>query len=99
MMPRLKKAFLTLMVIVNVVLLAALVHANMTPAQAYPYKTTDYVVMTGKLSGVNTDGLYVIDLASEKLAVWKWDKTAKRLVAFAGSTLPRDFQRAGGGRR
>lgn len=72
------KGLVVALVVVNVVLLGALVHVNMTPAQAAGFKTTDYVMVTGTM-GQGLDAVYIIDLASNKIAAFAWDKTAKRV--------------------
>ncbi|MBN1554577.1 MAG: hypothetical protein JXA11_07510 [Phycisphaerae bacterium] len=72
------KGLVVTLVLVNVVLLGALVHVNMAPARAAGFKTTDYVVVTGNM-GKGLDAVYIIDLASNKMAAFAWDKTAKRV--------------------
>jgi len=72
------KGLVVALVVVNVVLLGALVHVNMTPARAAGFKTTDYVMVTGTM-GQGLDAVYIIDLASNKIAAFAWDKTAKRV--------------------
>lgn len=67
-----------ILVVVNVLLLGALVHVNMTPARAANFKTTDYVMVTGSI-GRSLEAVYIIDLASNKIAAFSWDKTAKRV--------------------
>lgn len=86
-----RKVIIATLVCLNVGLLAALIHFNMTPAYAQPFRTTDYVVVTAKV-GSGWDALCVIDLEKQKMVVWKWDKTKKRLVPIAGRELPRDFK-------
>ena len=77
-MTNFRKGILVVLAIINVVLLAALIHVNMAPAKAYSFKTTDYVVVTGNM-GSGLDAVYVIDLASNKMAAFAWDKTTKRV--------------------
>ena len=79
-MKNVKRAILVALVIVNLGLLVGLVEANLPPAQATVFKTTNYVVVTGKVSS-SLDALYVIDLASQQMAAFTWDKTAKRMRA------------------
>ncbi len=86
-----RKLIIVALVCLNIGLLAALVHFNMTPAYAQPFKTTDYVVVTSKV-GTGWDALCIIDLEKQKLGVWKWDKGKKRLFTIAGRDLPRDFK-------
>lgn len=72
------KGLAAVLVAANVVLLAALVHVNMAPAQAAGFKTTDYVMVTGRM-GNGLDAVFIIDLASNKMAAFTWDKTNKRV--------------------
>ena len=53
---------------------------------------TDYMVITGKI-GSNHDAIFVIDVAQQRLACWKFDRALKRLVVFGrGRKLTRDFR-------
>lgn len=88
-----KRIAILLLVCLNVGLLGALIHVNMQPAQAQIFPTTNYVCVTGKI-GTGWDGLYVIDLATHKLACFKWDKTTKRIQGIGRQTrsLRQDFR-------
>ncbi len=86
-----RKVIIGVLICLNVGLLGALVHLNTTPAYAQPFRSTDYVVVTSKVAS-GWDALCVIDLEKQKLVIWKWDKTKKRLVALGGRDLPRDFK-------
>ena len=59
---------------------------------ATSFSTTDYVVVTSKV-GTDADALCIIDMQTERLAVWKWDKTNNRLQAIGGRVLKTDFGR------
>jgi hypothetical protein len=63
---------------VNLALLVGLVAVNMQPAQARPFKTTDYIMVTGMV-GQTTEGVYIIDVASRKMIGLKLDKTSKKM--------------------
>lgn len=80
------------LVLANVILLGALVHVNLPKAQAAGFKTTDYVMVTGTIER-NLDAVYIIDLASNKIASFAWDKTAKRVKGIDRvRDLSRDFK-------
>lgn len=72
------KGLVVVLVVVNVILLGALIHVNMTPTFAAGYNTTNYVMVTGNM-GKGLDAVYIIDLASNKIAAFAWDKTTKRV--------------------
>ena len=86
-----RKIIIVVLVCLNIGLLATLIHFNMTPAYAQPFRSTNYVVVTTRVSTTN-DALCIIDLEKQKLVAWKWDKGKKRLFAIAGRDLPRDFK-------
>jgi hypothetical protein len=89
------KGLVVTLVLVNVVLLGALVHVNMTPARAAGFKTTDYVMVTGTVER-NLDAVYIIDLASNQMAAFAWDKTAKRVMGIDRiRNLSKDFKDQG----
>jgi len=73
---------------VNLALLVGLVAVNMQPAQARPFKSTDYVMVTGKV-GQTTEGVYVIDIASRKMIGLTLDKTSKKMRSM--SRQPRNL--------
>jgi len=86
-----KKFAILALVCLNLALVGGLVHVNMAPAEAGLFKTTNYVVMTGHINS-DTDALYIIDLATQKLAAWRWDINQKRMVIISGRTLTKDFK-------
>jgi len=89
------KGLIVALVLVNVVLLGALVHVNMVPARAAGFKTTDYVMVSGTM-GKGLDAVYIIDLASNKIAAFAWDKTAKRIKGIDRvRELSKDFKEQG----
>ncbi len=91
-MKKAKRVVLVTLVVVNLGLLVGLVEANLPPAQAAPFKTTDYVVVTGRVSS-SLDAIYVIDLATQQMAAFTWDKTTKRMRSIGRRReLPADFK-------
>lgn len=95
-MTKTKRVVILTLVCLNMALLGLLVFLN-TPAasaQQTEFRSTDYLVVTGRV-GEDLDALYVLDLAQQKLAVIKYDKTNRQLAPLATRTLPSDF---GGGR-
>jgi len=89
-----KTWIVALLVVVNVALVAALVlHAWTPEAKAQVFRgAPDYLVITGRI-GTDWDALYIIDLKSRKLGVWRFDKTQKKLVQIRGRLLKDDFGR------
>lgn len=90
-----RKAVLITLTCLNVLLLVGLLHTNMVqPAHAQSYRTTDYVVTTATIAS-DDEGLFIINLAAKKLAVWKWDRQNNRLVPIGARDLKNDFTNAG----
>lgn len=95
-MNRTRKMILVALVALNLGLVASLVHLNTPAAHAKnpTYKTsyprTNYVVVTGRLAGV--DGLYIIDLRTRKLGAWKWNVGRKKLSPVGSRNLDADLK-------
>ena len=96
-MNRTRKMILVALVALNLGLVASLVHLNTPAANAQKnptYKTsyprTNYVVVTGRLAGA--DGLYIIDLRTRKLGVWKWNVGRKKLSPVGSRDLDADIK-------
>ena len=89
-----KQALLVALACLNAALLVALVfHAGAQPAQAQVIGGgANYLVLTVEAAQYY-DALYVLDLATRQLAVWKFDKRTNRLVFVTKRLLPRDFGR------
>jgi hypothetical protein len=91
-----KKAIIVGLVCLNIALLVAVAFvATAPPAKAQgAVAGTDYLAFTADVSS-NNKLIYVIDLGKQKMACWRFDKTARNnaggLVAFAMRELPRDF--------
>jgi len=86
-----KKTIITVMLCVNVALLAALIlTASERPAYGQ-VRGADYLVVTGEV-GTNYDGIYVLDLATRRMAGLVVDKTTRRFGPIGGGRdLTRDF--------
>lgn len=90
-MNKLKTIALVVLLGVNLALLGAVVNANLSSAQAAPYPTSNYVVVTGKTQE-SKDSLYILDLSSQRLAAWKYDLSKRQMVPIGGQRLDRDFK-------
>ena len=89
-----KRKLIAALVCINVGLLLALVlgvGTHRAEAQVIG-GGTDYLVVTGQI-GSDWDAVYIIDLRQRLLAALRWDKTHKRLTAFRGRPMLRDFGR------
>ena len=51
----------------------------------------DYLLMTGRM-GKNYDAIYVLELNSQRLAAFRFDRTSKKLVVYKGREFTRDFR-------
>ena len=83
-----------LLVCVNVGLVLTLLFApGLSTAEAQVIGGgADYMVVTGKI-GKNYDAIFVIDVAQQRLACWKFDRALRRFVTFGrGRELTRDFR-------
>ena len=96
-MNRTRKMILVALVALNLGLVASLVHLNTPSADAAKpatykssYPQTDYLVVTGRLGG--TDGLYIVDLRSRKMGMWKWNTGRKKLSALGSRDLDTDIK-------
>jgi len=89
-----KKLLIVALVCINVALLLALVlGSGIRQAKAQGFRTTDYIMLSGKIGG-GQDALYVVDLARERLIAWRYDMQRKRLIPYRGRELKRDFRAA-----
>ncbi len=79
---------------VNIALVGTLVLTNIPKVQAQqgtPFPTTNYIAVTTRVNN-DLDALCVIDLATQQMAVWKWNEGRQRLDALSRrNSLPRDF--------
>jgi hypothetical protein len=90
-----KQFIIAALVCLNAALLLALVFGAGTQKAYGQVIGANYLLMTGHVNEDN-DAVYVLDLASRRLAAWRWDKTAKRLAPIAaggGRELLQDFNR------
>ena len=87
-----RKALIVALVCLNVVLVAALLAVNVRRAEAQHLRGgNDFIMITGRIES-SFDAVYVIDLKTRRLAGWRWDRTAKRLIPYKGRTLTQDFR-------
>lgn len=93
-----KQAMIVGLVCVNAALLLALAFGwTASPAKAQAIGgRTDNLVISGNITRDN-DALFVIDTATRRLAVLKFDKQNRRLVLASRRELKVDFQRQGAG--
>jgi hypothetical protein len=94
-MNRTRKMILVALVALNLGLVASLVHLNTPEADAQTvykstYPQTDYLAVTGRLGG--TDGLYIIDLRTRKMGMWKWNQARKKLTPIGSRNLDTDIK-------
>ncbi|MCK5114423.1 MAG: hypothetical protein KAR11_06645 [Phycisphaerae bacterium] len=92
-MDKTRKILIITLLCVNVVLIGVLVSTSMPEAQAQqgtPFPKTNYVAVTTKVNK-DLDALCVIDLATQQMAVWKWNSGRKKLEPLSKRTLPSDF--------
>ena len=84
-----------MLVCVNVLLLAMILGAALPQARAQSVRgANNYLLMTGQIEK-DYDVVYVMDLASRRLAAWQFNRSNKKLVRFRGGRdLAKDFKRA-----
>ncbi len=88
-----KKTLIVALVCFNIVLVAVLINATLNQAQAQTLRgANNYIMVTGKVES-SLDGVYVVDLKSRKIGVWRFDRTAKKLIPYKGRNLTTDFSR------
>ncbi len=88
-----KPTLLVALVCVNAVLLVALVANSGAPAKGQVIGGgANYLVITAEAAS-NYDILYVLDLSTRQIAVWKFDKQHNRLEYITKRQLVRDFGR------
>ena len=92
-----KRALLAALIVVNLVLLACVLHVNSPAAHAQAARgATDYLAVTARNSDHGSDALYLLNLGQRKLMVWVPDDvTGKLFIQNQGRTadLKRDFGR------
>ena len=90
-----KHTAIVALICLNAALLAALLLGASTEPAYGQVIGANYLVITGNVNEDN-DAVYILDLATRRLAAWRWDKTRKRLApisAGGGRDLLRDFNR------
>jgi len=88
-----KKAIIAILVCVNVALLLALMLGKSVPeARAYPGSVmpNNTIMITGHIRE-DDDALYVLDLATKRLAAWEFDITKKQLRPLGVRRLSTDI--------
>ncbi len=93
-----KKAIVVALMCLNAVLVVALIAGARTEKAYGQVLGANYLVVTGNIQA-NYDAVYVIDLASRKLAAWRYEKDKKpagvvSITPGGGRELRRDFGRA-----
>ncbi len=92
-MSRSKKVMIITLLCVNVALVGTLVFTSMPKAQAQqgtPFPATDYIAVTARVNS-DLDALCIVDLASQQMAVWKWNEGRNRLETVQKRSLPSDL--------
>lgn len=89
-----KKRLIVALLCVNVALVLALaMFTGVSPAKAQVVGGgQDYLLITGHVSD-NFDAVYVIELGSQRLAPFEFNKTKKQLVPYRGVDLKQHFRR------
>jgi len=89
-----KKVIIAALICLNVGLLAVLVFGEATPAanaQADYYNETNYIMVAGQIE-TGLEVVYVIDMATQKIGVWKFNISDRRLIAWPSRSLASDFR-------
>ncbi len=88
-----KKTVITLLICLNIGLLAVLMfgETDRAIAQVGYYNETDYALVTGKVE-TDLEVVYVIDMASQQLGVWKYNLSPRRMSAMDRRSLADDFR-------
>ena len=92
-----KRSFITLLVVVNLLLLAALIIGSYPPATAFAQVAAgpgQFVSVTAKAAGQTYDVVYLLDVPDRKLYAFHPSRTRRdQLVPTAPRDLTQDFQR------
>ncbi|MEM9419816.1 MAG: hypothetical protein AAGA25_12320 [Planctomycetota bacterium] len=92
---------LAVLVVLNVVLLAALSVTvfNPTPAEAQFGAGRQYTMISGGVTGRSSQAaIYVIDLSSARVAPLFYNGSSKKFEFFTGRSVARDMERIGDAR-
>jgi hypothetical protein len=88
-----KKVAVITLVCANVLLLALVLTRTMPRAFGQTMRGgSNYLLLTGQLEA-DYDAVYVVDMASRRLAAWKLDRGTKKLTPFQGRNLANDVRR------
>ena len=89
-----KKLVIAALVVANLALLAGLMlGTSATEAQADQsyYRDTNYIMVSGRVE-TGLEVIYVVDMASQKVAALKYDLNSKRLDGVGIRDLSEDFR-------
>ena len=86
-----KQVIIVALLCLNAALLVALVVGTNSPATAQAVGGRgDFAVTTGKLN-LNLDVVYILDTASRRVAVLRYDRASNRMQPVGRTELSRDF--------
>jgi hypothetical protein len=86
-----KQAAIVALICVNLALIGILAFGVATPeAKAQVRGAPNFMIVTSQWTS-DEDAVYVIDLKSQRLLAWTWNKTNKNLEPYFGRDLQRDF--------
>ncbi len=88
-----KKIIIGALICLNIGLLSVLMFGQTDPAYAQTgyYNETDYVMGTASVE-LGRDNIYVIDRAAQKIGIWSFDLSRRRLKAMPSRSLATDFR-------
>ena len=89
-----KKTVIAFLICLNIGMLAVLMFgetASPANAQTRYYNETDYALVTGKIES-DLEAVYVIDMASQKIGVWKYNLSQRRMSVMDRRSLADDFR-------
>lgn len=93
---------LAVLIVLNLLLLGALTVtlSSPTPAQAQFGTRSQFTMISGAATGrENQDVIYIVDLASSRVAPIFYNSSNKKFEFFAGRTISEDMNQAGAGGR
>ena len=91
---KIKSIVIGALICLNLGLLTALVFIQPTgeaEAQNTYFRESNYVMVAGQIE-TGYEVIYVIDMATQRLGAWKFDRTDKRLEEIPGRELKTDFR-------
>ena len=97
-----KRIAIVALIGVNVALLLALVLGAGVPnahAQEGFFGAASYMMATGKQPGGNTEALYIVDVAQQRMLAFRFNRAKLRLVKVGVRDFKKDFRPIGMGPR